>query len=53
MNMKDYPKRLNKLKLKEENKTEDFVKNPIVIKNNNNYEIISERVLQKLNIRRY
>ncbi len=27
---------------------EDFIKNPIVIKNNNNREIISEKVLQKL-----
>ena len=26
----------------------DFVKNPIMIKNNNNYEILSEKVLQKL-----
>ncbi len=26
----------------------DFVKNPILIKNNNNYEIFSEKVLQKL-----
>ena len=39
-----------KLKLidKEKSKVEDFIKNPIVIKNNNNYEIISEKVLQKL-----
>ena len=26
----------------------DFVKNPIIIKNNNNYEIISEKLLQRL-----
>ena len=26
----------------------DFVKNPIIIRNNNNYEIISEKILQKL-----
>jgi len=26
----------------------DFIKNPIRIKNNQNYEIISENVLQKL-----
>ena len=26
----------------------DFVKNPIMIKNNNNYEVISEKILQKL-----
>ena len=39
-----------KLKLitNENNKVEDFIKNPIVIKNNNNYEIISEKILQKL-----
>ena len=33
---------------KEESKIEDLIKNPIVIKNNNNYEIISEKILQKL-----
>ena len=39
-----------KLKLitKEKSKVEDFVKNPIIIKNINNYEMISEKVLQKL-----
>ena len=39
-----------KLKLmnKEETKVKDLIKNPIVIKNNNNYEIISEKILQKL-----
>ena len=26
----------------------DFIKNPIMIKNNNNYEIISEKILQRL-----
>ena len=26
----------------------DFVKNPIIIKNNNNYEFISEKILQKM-----
>lgn len=31
-----------------ENNVVDFVKNPIVIRNNNNYEIISEKILQKL-----
>ena len=31
-----------------EEKVEDFIKNPIIIKNTNNYEIISEKVLQKL-----
>ena len=38
----------SKLVKKEETKIEDLIKNPIVIKNNNNYEIISEKVLQKL-----
>ena len=39
-----------KLKLinKEEPKVEDLVKNPIIIKNNGNYEVISEKMLQKL-----
>lgn len=39
-----------KLKLinKEESKIEDFIKNPIIINNKNNYEIISEKILQKL-----
>ena len=39
-----------KLKLinKEEPKVQDLVKNPILIKNNSNYEVISEKVLQKL-----
>lgn len=36
-----------KLIKKEENKIDDFIKNPITIKNNN-YEIISEKILQKL-----
>ena len=38
----------NKLITKEEHNVIDFVKNPIMIKNNNNYEFISEKVLQKL-----
>ncbi len=38
----------NKLMTKEEANILDYVKNPIIIKNNNNYEIISEKVLQKL-----
>lgn len=38
----------NKLMTKEENKIEDFIKNPIIIKNNYNYEIISEKVLKQL-----
>ena len=39
-----------KLKLinKEEVKVDDLIKNPIIIKNSNNYEIISEKILQKL-----
>ncbi len=39
-----------KLKLanKEESKVEDFIKNPIMINNKNNYEIISEKALQML-----
>ena len=38
----------NKLITKEESTIIDFVKNPIMIRNNNNYEYISEKVLQKL-----
>ena len=38
----------NKLNNKEETKVEDLIKNPIIIRNSNNYEIISEKVLQKL-----
>ena len=39
-----------KLKLinKEEVKVDDFIKNPIIIRNNSNYDIISEKVLQRL-----
>ena len=37
-----------KLISKEKIKVVDLVKNPIIIKNNNNYEIISEKTLQKL-----
>lgn len=39
-----------KLKLinKEEVKVDDFIKNPIIIRNNSNYEVISEKVLQRL-----
>jgi len=33
---------------KEKTNIEDFVKNPIIINNKNNYKIISERILQKL-----
>ena len=38
----------DKLIYKEESNIVDFVKNPIIIKNSNNYEIISEKILQKL-----
>jgi len=38
----------NKLIHKEETKVIDLVKNPIIIKNSNNYEIVSEKLLQKL-----
>ena len=39
-----------KIKLINEEKTNvvDFVKNPIIIRNKNNYEIVSEKILQKL-----
>ena len=37
-----------KLTIKEESNIVDFVKNPIIIRNNKKYEIISEKVLQKL-----
>ncbi len=33
---------------KEENKIEDFIKNPVVIKNNGNYKDISEKILKQL-----
>jgi len=32
----------------EDNKVDSLIKNPIIIKNNKNYEIISEKILQKL-----
>ena len=38
----------NKLINKEESNIIDFVKNPIIIKNNTNYEIVSEKVLKRL-----
>ena len=38
----------NKLINNEETKVVDLIKNPIIIKNTNTYEIISEKVLQKL-----
>ena len=38
----------NKLTNKEKTSIVDFVKNPIMIKNNNNYKITTEKILQKL-----
>jgi len=38
----------NKLSNKEVSNMIDFVKNPILIRNNHNYETVSEKVLQKL-----
>ena len=38
----------NKLIAKEQSKVEDFVKNPILIKNSYNYEFITERILKQL-----
>lgn len=38
----------NKLEIKESPKVKDLIKNPIMIKNNNNYQIISEKILQRL-----
>ena len=38
----------NKLINNEETKVVDLIKNPIIIKNTNNYEVISEKLLQKL-----
>ena len=38
----------NKLIAKEDSSIKDFIKNPILIKNNSNSEIISEKILQEL-----
>ena len=38
----------NKITSKQESNIIDFVKNPIIIKNSSNYDIISEKILQKL-----
>ena len=38
----------NKLIKEEKTEVKDFIKNPIIIKNKNNYETISEKILQKL-----
>ena len=49
---KEYERLDEKTKLKlinqEEPKVEDLIKNPIIIKNNSNYEVVSEKVLQGL-----
>ena len=49
---KEYERLDDKTKQKlikhKETKVEDFIKNPIVIRNSFNYEIISEKMLQKL-----
>ena len=49
---KEYERLDGKTKYKlikhEETKVDDFVKNPIIIKNNLNYEVISEKALQKM-----
>ena len=49
---KEYERLDNKTKekliTKEEIKVTDFIKNPIIIKNSNNYEEISEKVLKRL-----
>ena len=37
-----------KLKNQQESKITDFIKAPIIIRNSNNYEIISEKILQKI-----
>lgn len=46
--MNYYKEIKNKLITKEKTRVKDLVKNPIIIKNNNNYEVISEKILQKL-----
>ena len=38
----------NKLITNEQTKVKDLIKNPIIIKNVNNYQIISEKILQRL-----
>ena len=49
---KEYERIDNKAKLKliskEQNQVEDFIKNPIIINNVNHYDVISEKVLQKI-----
>ena len=43
----------NKLINKEQQKVEDLIKNPIIIKNDNNCEVISEEILQKIKVIKY
>ena len=43
----------NKMITKDNFEVKDFVPNPILIRNKNNIEIVTENVLQKINIRRY
>ena len=38
----------DKIIKKEENEVKDYIKNPIIIKNSNNYEEISEKILQQM-----
>ena len=38
----------NKIIVKEKTNIVDFIKNPVIIKNNKKYEVISEKILQKL-----
>ena len=49
---KEYERLDGKTKYKliknEDTKVDDFIKNPIIIKNNLNYEVISEKALQKM-----
>ena len=49
---KEYERLDSKTKYKliknEDTKVDDFIKNPIIIKNNLNYEVISEKALQKM-----
>ena len=49
---KEYERLDSKTKYKliknEDTKVDDFIKNPIIIKNNLNYEVVSEKALQKM-----
>lgn len=46
--MKDCQKKLEKKSNIDELSVIDYVKNPIIIKNNNNYKILSEKILHSL-----